>query len=102
MNFHESLRAVTAGLALSLACTASVAALTQEELAQLGTTLTPWGAEIAGTPDGSYPAYTGGIKPPPGFDPQSGMWPDPYPDDKPLFSIDASNMEQYKDRLMEA
>jgi len=102
MNLDKMLRAITVGVALSLACAASQAALTEEELKQLGTTLTPWGAEIAGTPDGSYPAYSGGIKPPPGFDPKSGMWPDPYPDDKPLFSIDATNMEQYKDRLMEA
>ena len=89
------------GIALALICAATHAALTEEEYKQLGTTLTPWGAEIAGTPDGSYPAYTGGIKPPPGFDPASGRWPDPYPDDKPLLSIDAKNMEQYRDRLME-
>jgi len=94
--------AVAACAAHFLLGAAANAALSEAELSQLGTTLTPWGAEIAGTPDGSYPAYTGGVKPPPGFDPKSGMWPDPYPDDKPLFSIDATNMEQYKDRLMEA
>ena len=94
--------AVAACAAHFLLGAAANAALSEAELSQLGTTLTPWGAEIAGTPDGSYPAYTGGIKPPPGFDQKSGMWPDPYPDDKPLFSIDATNMEQYKDRLMEA
>ena len=102
MSFHRILRAVGASLTLGLACAMTHAAVSEEELAQLGTTLTPWGAEIAGTPDGSYPPYTGGIKAPPGFDPKSGIWPDPYPEDKPLFSIDAKNMEQYKDKLMEA
>ncbi len=91
------------GVAFGLVSMASQALLSEDELNMLGTTLTPWGAEIAGTPDGSYPAYTGGIKEPPaGFDPASGKWPDPYPEDKPLFSIDASNMDQHQDRLIES
>ena len=94
---------IVAGITLALACAATQAAVDAQAAARLGTTLTPWGAEIAGTPDGSYPAYEGGIKePPPGYDPKSGMWPDPFPEDKPLFSIDAKNMAQYQDRLMEA
>jgi len=101
--FQKLLATVAVCAAQLLLDAAANAALPEAELAQLGNTLTPWGAEIAGTPDGSYPAYTGGVREPPaGFDPKSGVWPDPYPDDKPLFSIDASNMEQYKDRLMEA
>ncbi|MCB1853616.1 MAG: DUF1329 domain-containing protein [Halieaceae bacterium] len=95
--------ALVAGIALGWVCAGASAAVSEQELEQLGTTLTPWGAVIAGLPDGEYPPYEGGIKEPPaGFDPSSGMWPDPYPEDKPLFSIDASNMEQYKDQLMEA
>ena len=67
MSFHRILRAVGASLTLGLACAMTHAAVSEQELAQLGTTLTPWGAEIAGTPDGRYPAYTGGINAPPAW-----------------------------------
>ena len=102
MHLRKLSRAVVGLVAPLLVCAPACAAVSEDELAQLGTTLTPWGAEIAGTADGSYPAYTGGIRAPAGFDGKSGLWPDPYPDDEPLFSIDATNMEQYRDRLMEA
>ncbi|MNQ79344.1 hypothetical protein D3C85_942880 [compost metagenome] len=49
------------------------AAVTAEEAKQLGTTLTPIGAEMAGNADGSIPAYTGGLKTAPaGFDKSKG------------------------------
>mgnify|MGYP001207986482 FL=1 len=100
---QKTTQSIVAGFTLWLACTVTQAATDEQAAALLGTSLTPWGAEVAGTPDGSYPAYEGGLREPPaGFDPKSGMWPDPWPEDKPLFSIDAKNMEQYRDRLMEA
>lgn len=72
-----------------------------EEAKQLGRTLTPWGAEVAGNADGSIPAYTGGLTTPPAnWDPQNPNWrPDPFASEKPLFRIDASNYEKYKKRL---
>jgi hypothetical protein len=96
----RNIAVITAALLLGSLSGTTLAELSEEEFKQLGTTLTPWGAEVAGSEDGSYPAYTGGIKAPEGFDPDSGVWPDPYPEDKPLFSIDASNMDQYADKLM--
>lgn len=77
------------------------AAASAEEAKQLGTTLTPWGAEIAGNGDGSIPAYTGGLtKPPASYDRNRPDWrPDPFADEKPLFRIDAKNYRQHKDRL---
>ena len=77
------------------------AAPTAEEMKQLGTTLTPWGAEKAGNKDGSIPAYTGGLTTPPASYNKSnpGWRPDPFPEDKPLFSIDAKNMDKYGDKL---
>lgn len=92
--------AISAALLFGAISGSTLAELSEEEIKQLGTTLTPWGAEIAGSEDGSYPAYTGGIKAPEGFDPDSGDWPDPYAEDKPLFSIDASNIDEYADKLM--
>ncbi len=76
------------------------AAATPEEAAQLGKNLTLFGAEAAGNKDGSIPAYTGGLKTPPAnYNPGSGFRPDPYVDERPLFSITANNMGQYADKL---
>ncbi|MDT3670184.1 MAG: DUF1329 domain-containing protein [Aromatoleum sp.] len=77
------------------------AAVSADEAKQLGTTLTPWGAVVAGNADGTIPAYTGGLTtPPPNYDKSKPGWrPDPFAAEKPLFRIDAKNAEQYKDRL---
>lgn len=86
-----------------LACMSSAgwARLTTEEIARLDKDLTPIGAEKAGNADGTIPEWTGGIlKPPAGYTP--GMHhPDPYPEDKVLFTITAANMGQYADKLSE-
>jgi hypothetical protein len=63
--------------------------------------LTPVGAEQGANLDGSIPAWNGGLtEPPAGFDPQLGFA-DPFPDDKPLFVIDQSNLSQHKAFLSE-
>lgn len=80
----------------------SFASATPEQLEQLGKTLTPWGAEKAGNKDGSIPAYTGPIKPPASYNPaQAGVRPDPFAHEKPLFSIDAKNVDKYADKVSE-
>ncbi|KUJ91854.1 MAG: hypothetical protein XD38_0537, partial [Pseudomonas sp. 63_8] len=48
-------------LTLSLLATSVMAAVSPDEAAKLGTTLTPVGAEMAGNADGSIPAWTGGL-----------------------------------------
>jgi Protein of unknown function (DUF1329) len=74
---------------------------TEEQAKALGQSLTPLGAEMAANKDGSIPAWTGGdTKAPAGWKPGVAR-PDPYASDKPLFSIDAANADQYKDRLSE-
>lgn len=68
------------------------------ELSLGGGKFTAFGAERAGNADGSIPAYDGGITPaeaPPSFRPGSGRFPDPFPDDKPLYVVDSKNMAQY-------
>lgn len=86
-----------AGLAaLSLVCLGAAAQTDVERL--------PWGAIKAGNKDGSIPAYTGGLPTstkPAGFKPDSGSWPDPFPDDKPLYVITGQNADQYADKLSE-
>ncbi len=78
----------------------SVAAVTPEEAAQLGDTLTAVGAEKAGNADGSIPAYSGGLTTPPAdFTPGESMRPNPYASEEPVLVIDAGNLEQYKGQL---
>ncbi|WCM54053.1 DUF1329 domain-containing protein [Pseudomonas sp. WJP1] len=96
MKTTSMLRA--SALTLSLLATSVLAAVSPQEAAQLGTTLTPLGAEKAGNADGSIPAWTGGLKP--GAAPlDRGFLGDPFAADKPQFVITAANVEQYKDKL---
>lgn len=77
------------------------AAVSAEEAAALKTTLTPMGAEKAGSADGAIPAWDGGYTTPfPGFVP-GAMRPDPFAGEKPLRSISARNMADYEDKLTE-
>ncbi|MDD3352079.1 DUF1329 domain-containing protein [Zoogloea sp.] len=99
---HARLKTLAVLVGLTIAGTAS-AAVTAEEAKKLGTTLTPWGAEIAGNKDGTIPAYTGGLKnPPPSYDPaKPGIRPDPFANEKPLLSITPANYTQHADKLSE-
>ena len=78
------------------------AKVTAQEAEQLKTTLTPLGGEKAGNKDGTIPAWEGGYTTPlPGFV-NGGRRPNPFKDDKILFTITAQNMNQYADKLSEA
>ena len=78
------------------------AAVSADEARKLGTTLTPVGAEKAGNKDGTIPEYTGGLtSAPAGFDKSKGVRPDPYANEKPLFSIDAKSIDKHADKLTE-
>ncbi|WP_095156511.1 DUF1329 domain-containing protein [Pseudomonas sp. Irchel 3E13] len=80
--------------------TCSLGAAPADQVAEIGKTLTPFGAIIAGNAEGSIPPYTGGLRQaPPGFSPDSGFWADPFQDEKPLLRINSKNMAQYADRL---
>jgi len=77
----------------------SLAAVTPEEAAKLKSTLTPLGGEKAGNADNSIPAWDGGYTTvPPGY--KSGdVRPDPFANDKPLYSVTGQNMDKYADKL---
>lgn len=66
-------------LALSLLAANVMAAVSPQEAAKLGTTLTPVGAEKAGNADGSIPAWTGGIPKNAGAVDSKGFWPTRLP-----------------------
>ncbi|WP_374379078.1 DUF1329 domain-containing protein [Pseudomonas fluvialis] len=86
-------------LTLSLLATSVMAAVSADEAAKLGTTLTPLGAEMAGNADGTIPAWTGGLPKNAGTVDARGFLQDPFASEKPLFVITAENVEQYKDKL---
>ncbi|HCL3791623.1 TPA: DUF1329 domain-containing protein [Pseudomonas aeruginosa] len=86
-------------LGLSLLATNVLAAVSPDEAATLGTTLTPLGAEMAGNADGTIPAWTGGLPKDAGTVDDKGFLTDPFANEKALFIITAQNVEQYKDKL---
>lgn len=94
---------VTTLLATSLATVISgtaLAAVSADEAAKLGTSLTAVGAEMAGNADGSIPAFAGGLKTAPaGFKAGDTFRPDPFAGEKPLLVIDGKNVDQYKEQL---
>ena len=89
----------TGALAMSLLATSVMAAVSAEEAAKLGTTLTPLGAEKAGNADGSIPEWTGGLPQNAGTADARGFLSNPFPNEQPLFTITAQNVDQYKDKL---
>lgn len=73
-----------------------------DEAKALGQSLTPTGAEKAGNADSTIPAYTGGLtKPPASFKSGTSIRPDPFADEKPLFSITAKDLAKYESKLSE-
>ncbi|HBX55625.1 DUF1329 domain-containing protein [Pseudomonas sp. UBA2684] len=89
----------TGVLALSLMSAAVLAAVSADEAAQLGSTLTPLGAQMAGNADGTIPAWTGGQSPTTGSADARGILSNPFAAEKPQFVITAQNAEQYRDKL---
>lgn len=98
MNIRNT---VVTAAAAALFCTGLArAAVGADEVATLGTTLTPLGGEKAGNADGSIPAWSG--KPLQVSGASVGDVPKAvFPGEKPLFSVSAANMEKYRDKLSE-
>ena len=89
----------TLALVLSLAAGSALAALSPQQAQQLKSALTPLGAERGGNAAGTIPAWDGGItQAPKGYTPGQHHL-DPFPGDKPLFTITKANLEQYKAQL---
>jgi len=81
------------------------AGVSASEARQLGDSLTPFGAEKAGNRAGTIPAYTGGLSVndlPPDFQKGSGIWTNPFPNEKPLYSISRHNLAEHASKLSEA
>ncbi len=90
------------GVTLLAACALQAQAAVEEaQAARLGRDLTPLGGERAGNAAGTIPAWEGGLAtPPPDY--RSGMHhPDPYTGEKPLYVVDAQNLDRYAARMPE-
>src|SRR5690606_9294424 len=85
-------------LTLSMLATGVMAAVTSEEAAKLGTSLTPLGAEKAGNADGSIPEWTGGLSTT-AAPLKNGHLTNPFKDEQPKFVITAQNADEHKDKL---
>jgi hypothetical protein len=93
-------RAAFAALLLVVTSGSAVAKLAPAEADKLKKELTPVGAERAGNKDGSIPAWDGGLGKPPACFKGAGSWYcDPFPEEKPKFTITKANVEQYKAQL---
>jgi hypothetical protein len=78
----------------------ALAAVSPEEAARLGSDLTPLGAERAGNADGSIPEWDPASTPiPANFVPGSDHYVNPFPDEKPLYTVDGDNWQEYADVL---
>ncbi len=84
----------------SLATSTALAAVSPDQAARLGKDLTPVGAEMAGNADGSIPPWNSkGTPVPEEFVAGSDNYVNAYPDEKPLYTIDDSNWQQYAELL---
>ncbi len=97
MNNIYTKAALCAALALSVGSIS--AKVPESELARLETDLTPMGSERAGNADGTIPEWTGGLTDPPANYVAGEHLVNPFPDDRPLFTITAENVSQYAANL---
>ncbi|MBC9248826.1 outer membrane lipoprotein-sorting protein [Pseudomonas alcaligenes] len=88
-------------LTLSLLASSVLAAVSADEVAKLGSSLTPIGAEKAGNAAGTIPAWDGGLPTNAAAVDANGFLGDPFPNEQPQFTITAQNLDQYKDKLSE-
>ncbi|MEH6344276.1 MAG: DUF1329 domain-containing protein [Bermanella sp.] len=87
--------ATTLALALALAAGSAYAKVSNQEANKLGKQLTAVGAEVAASANGTIPAYSGGLAKDTGVDPYTNI----YAHEKPLFVINKSNLNHYKNNL---
>jgi uncharacterized protein DUF1329 len=88
--------------ALSILAVSAIGKMPAEDVAQLGQDLNPIGGIKAGSEDGLLPQWTGSvIGLPEGlqWDGPGTPYPNPWPEEKPLFVITKDTMAQYKARL---
>ena len=81
-----------ATLLFALLPLAAQARVSAEQAAQLGTSLTPFGAERQGDAARGIPEWSGGLQAPAGYGGAGSFHVDPFAEEQPLRVIDAQNM----------
>jgi len=94
----KKLTLLASAVALVFSCNA-LAKLPADQVARLGKDLTPVGAERAGNAAGTIPEWTGGIQAAPAGYKPGDHHPNPFADDKILFTITKANLDQYRQFL---
>jgi len=82
-------------LALTMGSAGALAKVSSQEAMKIGSSLTKMGAEQAANTAGTIPAYTGGLAHNKSADPFENI----FANEKPLFTITAQNLDQYKANL---
>lgn len=95
----KTISVLGAALALVFTSSTAFAEVSAAEAAALGKNLTPMGAEVAANAAGTIPKWDGGLTKPVAGYVEGGHYPDPFAADKPLFVIDASNVDKYAQQL---
>lgn len=100
MMFRKSL--IAAACTLALGATQTMAGSAEEAAKLGGPEFTPMGAERAGNADGSIPAWNENAAAEfAKVDKGDRNYPNPYAGEAKLFTIDASNVDQYADNVTE-
>ncbi len=97
MIIRKSLIAL--GVTTLMAAGSVSAKVSPQEAERLGKDLTPIGAIRAGNAEGTIPEWNPEIKIPESYQGTGHHYPNPYDNEKPLFTITKSNLDQYKGQL---
>jgi len=89
------IQVLTASALLLIFSNSAMAKVSQQQAKKLGTELTSMGAQQAANASGTIPRYTGGLSEDLAADP----FVDIYAHERPLFTITAKNVSQYKEKL---
>ena len=95
--YKQMLMNLSVATVLIVASSSAMAGVSAAEASRLGADLTPFGAEKAGSKNGTIPAWEGGFKGDAGG--KGGRRTDPFADEKPSITITAANAAQYAEML---
>ena len=93
---------IAIALTVSIFSASVMAGMSAQDVARLGKDLNPMGGIKAGSKDGLMPEWTGSVVGLPKgvtWDGPGKPYPDPWPNEEPLFTITKDTMEQYRERL---
>jgi len=96
---HVTITTAIAAVVALVCAVQTQAAVSPQQAARLEKDLTPLGAQREGNASGSIPNWEGGITTLPEGYQEGQHYINPFPDDRPLFSITAGNVAQFKDYL---